>query len=90
MAKISEYTRWKNLTDMIMNAIDNALWDEDIEEDDVYSVILLISPTLEEVYAYVNTELSSIDKRAFQNWHIEEADSIEEAVDTAGYYFDLR
>ena len=90
MAKISNYTRWQYLRELIEDAIEETLLDEEIDESDVEDVILMISPTLEEVYAYVNTDESTIDKMAFPDWHMETADSIEGAVAVADYYFDLR
>lgn len=90
MARISNYTRWQYLRELIEDAIDEALLDEEIDEADVENVILMISPTLEEVYAYVNTDESSIDMMAFTDWHMEIADSVEGAVGVADYYFDLR
>ena len=90
MAMISDYTRWQYLRELIKDAIDETLLDEEIDEADVDDVILLISPTLEEVYAYVNIDVSAIDKRAFTDWHVEIADSIDGAVAVADYYFDLR
>lgn len=90
MASNAIWARYHALKDAIASAVDEAINDEDIREDEIDNILVLISPDLDEVYAYVNTSIREIDMKAFPDWHIEHADSVEEADGIADLYFDLR
>ena len=90
MASSIEWQRYHTLRDSIADAVDTELSDNDMTEDDIKCIWMMISPDLEEVFAWVNIEKGEIDLSAFEGWNLEYAESVEEAVDIAGLYFDLR
>lgn len=90
MARTSEFDKWKNLRNLIADAISCDLEDQGLTEDDLFHVYFVVSPDLDEVIAWVNIRKSEIDIPAFDGWHLEYAESMERAVAIADLYFDLR
>lgn len=89
MAKLSEWTRFQNLRDLIVKAIEEA-WDSDDNNPEEY--LMAISPELDEVHVLLDAETEDEWKfmREHKGWHIESATDYESAVDKAKLYFDLR
>lgn len=90
MARTSEFEKWKNLRNLIADAIYCDLEDQGLTEDDLFHVYFVVSPDLDEVIAWVNIRKSEIDLPAFDGWYLEYAESMEQAVAFADLYFDLR
>lgn len=78
------------LRKMVIDAIKTDLDDLLLNEDELDHVYFVVSPGLDEVFAWVNIVESEIDKPAFDGWHLEYAESIDEAMRIVDYYFDLR
>lgn len=92
MAKLRDATRWRALRDLISEEIESAMYGC-YEPDEVPNEIsLAISPELDEVHCLVDP--SSMEVMDFieqhEGWHIEGATTIEDAIDKADLYFDLR
>lgn len=89
MAKFSEHTRRNALRELIEAAIEDEMTGQLHEE--VTDITLAISPDLTEVYAGIDGCAPFEDgDESFDDWSIEHADSIGEAIDIADLYFDLR
>lgn len=92
MAKQTEWARCKALCNLISEEIESAMYGC-YEPDEVPNEIsLAISPELDEVHCLVDP--SSMEVMDFieqhEGWHIEGATTIEDAIDKADLYFDLR
>ena len=93
MATVSDWSRYRQLRDLIAQAIDEA-WDNeewgDGEMPETFNVV--ISPTLDRAYA---TSLpwwddETLNMALSENWFFESATSYEDALNIADKYFDLR
>ena len=92
MAKQTDWARCQALRHLISEEIESAMYGC-YEPDEVPNEITMaISPELDEVHCIV--DLSSVEVMDFieqqDGWHIESATTIEDAVDKADLYFDLR
>ena len=89
MAQLSEWTRFENLRNLIVKAIEE-VWDSDNENPDSY--LMAISPELDEVHVLLDADTEAEWKflREHEGWNIESATDYESAVDVAQMYFDLR
>lgn len=92
MAKLKDATMWRALRDLISEEIESAMYGC-YEPDEVPNEIsLAISPELDEVHCLVDP--SSMEVMDFieqhEGWHIEGATTIDDAIDKADLYFDLR
>lgn len=85
-------TEWAQLKSAIGDAISNAMWGCYEPYEDPNEIVLAISEDLDEVHCLVDP--SSSEKQDFirehEGWHIEEATTIEDAIGTADFYFNLR
>lgn len=89
MAKISEWSRYQLLKDLIEKAIEDAVYGY---KDEVWHYLIFISDDLSEVVCFVNQ--SDAEQAAliedYLDWHVETATNYEDAVEIAQNYFDLR
>lgn len=93
MATVSDWSRYRQLRDLIAQAIDEA-WDNeewgDGEMPETFNVV--ISPTLDKAYAtslpWWDDEVLS--EKISEGWFLESADTAEELIERADLYFDLR
>lgn len=90
MARINEFIKRDQLRKLIADAIQEDLNDRGLTEDDIQWVYFMVSPGLDEVFAWVNIKQNDIDKLSFDGWELEYAESIEQAITIAEFYFDLR
>ena len=92
MAGSKEWNRYHELRSAISEAIENAMYGC-YEPDEVPNEIsLAISPDLENVDCLVDPSSFELQDfiRHHDGWNIESATTIEDAIDKADLYFDLR
>lgn len=87
MAKSKEWTRYQLLKDLIASAVEEL--DDYVDGE---GVTVAISPTLNEVYATVHPwwDDEVLSEKISDGWALESADTVEELMRKAGFYFDLR
>lgn len=90
MARINEFVKRDQLRKLIADAIQEDLNDRGLTEDDIQWVYFMVSPGLDEVFAWVNINPNDIDKLSFDGWQLEYTENIEQAIEIAEFYFDLR
>lgn len=89
MASNREWALYRALRASVADAVYTAL--EDLDEGvKARDCIILISPDLDEVFAYWNTDISEIDMQAFPDWHVEHMTNEDDIEDIVMQYFDLR
>lgn len=87
MAKISEHTRHQLLKELIASAVEEL--DDFVDGE---GVTVAISPTLDEVYATTHPwwDDEVLSEKISEGWSLESADTAEELIRRADFYFDLR
>ena len=90
MARATEWMQYQQLRKLIRMAIEDAI--DECGEDTENDITIAISPDLSEVYATYAPWWDDEQLAACMNtdWHIEHAESIDDADDIADLYFDLR
>lgn len=89
-ARVREWEKREQLQRLVVDAIRTDLDDRGLTEEEMDWVYFMVSPDLDEVFAWVNVSGREIDQAAFEGWELEYAESIEQAEEITGYYFDLR
>ena len=87
MAKIKEWTRYQLLKELIASAVEEL--DDFVDGE---GVTVAISPTLAEVYATTHPwwDDEVLSEKISEGWSLESADTAEELIHRADFYFDLR
>lgn len=87
MASSKEWVRREQLRSLIASALEEIGY-----EDEGGSVSVAIAPELDEVYATTHPwwDDEVLNEKISEGWSLESADTAEELIERADFYFDLR